>query len=81
MFCEKLDREVYSTEQFKKAAADFILVKIDILKTPEVAEPYNVSGVPDIRFLRPDGTEVHKFVGYQPLQGVLNDMATALSKK
>ncbi len=79
VWCAKLDADVFSTSEFKSKAQGFVLAKVDILKDPSQAEPYGVAGAPDIRFIKPDGTEVGRISGYVPLPQFLQKMDAALS--
>lgn len=67
-WCHKLDDDVYSTAEFKEAAKDLILCKVDTDHEQEIAKRYNVGGIPDIRILDSEGNEIGKMVGYQPVQ-------------
>ena len=42
----------------------FVFVDIDTDEQPGLAQQWGVRGIPDLRFLKPDSTEVHKVVGY-----------------
>ena len=55
---------MFPTEEFKAKAKDFVFVHIDTDKQPAVAARFGVGGIPDLRFLTNDGTEVHKVVGF-----------------
>lgn len=78
VWCARLDADVFKTSEFKDAVKGrFVLAKVDILKDPAQAQPYGVQGAPDIRFLKPDGTEVHKIGGYVPLDRFLAGMDQA----
>jgi thiol-disulfide isomerase/thioredoxin/limonene-1,2-epoxide hydrolase len=75
--CKMLFAEVFSTAEFKNAAKDFILVKIDIDKEPATAQKYNVESIPTVVFWTPKHQEVKRFVGFKPLDDVLGEMASA----
>ena len=55
---------MFPTEEFKAKAKDFVFVHIDTDKQPSVSARFGVGGIPDLRFLTSDGTEVHKVVGF-----------------
>ncbi|MDQ2985851.1 MAG: thioredoxin family protein [Armatimonadota bacterium] len=55
---------MFSTEEFKAKAKDFVFVHIDTDKQKAVAQRFGIGGIPDLRFLTNDGTEVHKVVGF-----------------
>ncbi len=70
---------MFSTEEFKAKAKDFVFVHIDTDHQKDVAKKFGVSGIPDLRFLTNDGTEVHKVVGYKGM-AVLGDFDIAKQK-
>ncbi|MFY9233610.1 MAG: thioredoxin family protein [Fimbriimonadaceae bacterium] len=72
-----MDREVFSSDEFKKQSKYFVFVHIDAEKQPSVAQRFGVNSYPDIRFLKSDGTEIHKVGGYMPLQPFLAEMDKA----
>ena len=76
-WCIKLDKEVFSTEEFRKyAAKNLVLVKIDFPKkkqqSPEqkrknnsLARKFRVKGFPTLIILSPNSKELGQ-MGYQP---------------
>ena len=56
----------------------FVFVKINVDKQPAVASQFNVSAIPAIKFMKPDGTVVHEFVGYRDLATYIGEMKKAL---
>lgn len=74
--CQMYKREVFPTAEFKAMARYFVFVDIDTDEQSGLARQYGVSGIPDLRFLRSDGTEVHKVVGYKGM-ALLQDMESA----
>ena len=77
-WCVKMDRDIYSQKKFiSKAKHKFALVMIDNPKDRSILSPlaksqnralcetFKVSGFPTAVVVRPDGTEVTRFVGYQ----------------
>lgn len=80
-WCDMLDNTVYTTEEFRTRAKNFVLCKVDIITHPERSDPYGVSGVPDVRFLTMDGKEVHKISGYVPADKFCAEMDKAISMK
>ncbi len=76
-WCKVLDAEVYPTKEFKEMGKYFIFCKIDAEKQESVAAPFNITGYPDIRFVKADGTQVHQILGYKPLNEFLEEMNKA----
>lgn len=64
--CRKMKKDTYSDAAVIAAADPFIRVYIDTDKQPDVAETYNVSGIPAFYVLSPAGNVVTSTVGYQP---------------
>ncbi|MCI0341710.1 MAG: thioredoxin family protein [Planctomycetales bacterium] len=44
----------------------FVFREVDTDKEPGIGRALGVSGIPDLRILGPDGTEVDRRVGYEP---------------
>lgn len=72
-----LDRDVYSTAEFKKMSQYFVFCKINADYQPAVKNKYGVSGLPTIVILTADATEVTRFVGYRPLAEFLKALEGA----
>jgi thiol-disulfide isomerase/thioredoxin len=62
--CQMYKRNVFPTSEFQAMGKYFVFVDIDTDEQPGLAQQWGVRGIPDLRFLKPDGTEVHKVVGY-----------------
>jgi thiol:disulfide interchange protein DsbD len=63
--CVQMDQEVFSTDEFREKAKDWVLFRVDA--THEGAEvttlltKYQVAGLPSLRFRRPDGSALPQF--------------------
>ncbi|MCB8932164.1 MAG: thioredoxin family protein [Fimbriimonadaceae bacterium] len=68
---------MFPSDKFKEKAADFVLVKIDVDQQGELASKYEVSGIPDIIFLAPDGTVKHRALGFRGTEGLIQEMDKA----
>lgn len=62
--CKQYKSDVFPTAEFKKAAADYVLVMINVDNQPEVAGRYKIEGIPDIRILDAKGDVVDQLVGF-----------------
>ena len=40
-------------------------------------QQFGVSAMPTIKFMKPEGTVVHEFLGYKPLGAFIGEMNTA----
>jgi len=63
-WCKKLDKDTYSDARVQAVAKNFVAVKIDGDKATDLVRKYNINGYPTIMFLRPDGREEKRVVGY-----------------
>jgi thioredoxin-related protein len=79
-FCKLLDKEVFSTSQFKNWAKDYVLVKVDFPhSTPqspkvkkqneELKSKYPFNGYPTVVILDSEGKELARKSGYPPGTG------------
>jgi thiol-disulfide isomerase/thioredoxin len=75
--CQMYKKNIFPTPEFMEIAKKYVLVDIDTDEQEALARKYGVSGIPDLRFLKPDGTQVHKVVGYKGM-ALLDDMRAAL---
>lgn len=66
--CKRIANETFVDENVAKLLGKCVLLKIDTDENPEIAKHFGVSGLPDIRFLDPDGIEVEKLRGFQPAE-------------
>ncbi|MBV6503971.1 MAG: hypothetical protein AKCLJLPJ_02066 [Fimbriimonadales bacterium] len=67
---------MFPTPEFQAYSKYYVFVHIDTDSQPGLAQQFGVSGIPDLRFLKNDGTEVHKVVGYKGM-ALLQDMEYA----
>lgn len=82
--CKMLDSQTYSDATVIAEADRWVSVKVDVDKEAETAARYNVSSLPTIAFLKPDGTAIASVNGFVPagqMNAALRDAhARALSK-
>ncbi len=79
--CLELDRLTFTDSKVLKATEDFVKLKVDLTHydapaVEELRKKFNISGVPTIVFLGPDGNEVlgTRVVGYLPPEEFLERM-------
>lgn len=78
--CQKYKKEVFRSDEFKKATKEIFLVDIDVDKQAPLAEKYRVSEIPDIRIVTPDGKVVGRVLGYAGQDGLLKAIGEAKRK-
>ncbi len=81
--CKRMDSQVFSQPEVGNFFNDnFINAKIDMEKGegPALGGKYGVSAYPTILFIAPNGELLHKAVGYQPADILINNGKIALRK-
>ena len=63
--CKRMERETFSDPTVSRLLARCIFIKIDTDKHPELAKGFGVAGLPDLRFLTPDGSEQKRLLDFQ----------------
>jgi len=63
--CQRLEQETFADPTVAELLDRFVLVKIDTDEHPQLAKDFGVVGLPDLRFLNPDGSEVEHLRGFQ----------------
>ncbi len=75
--CKQLDAEVFSRADVAEAAEDFVTVRIDGDKHPDLVNKLKVNAYPTVLFLMPDGTEIGRSLGAVSYKVMLDEMAKA----
>lgn len=77
--CKMMDREVFTTDEFKALGKQLVFCKVDIDLNPSLAESFGVNAIPNMFVIRPDGSVVGSVLGYVPaaefipkIQGMLD---------
>lgn len=78
--CKRIANETFVEENVAKLLEGCVLLKIDTDENPEIAKYFGVSGLPDIRFLDPDGTEVKKLRGFQAAESFAPELQKLLDQ-
>lgn len=63
--CQRMERTTFADARVRELLSHSVLVKIDTDQQPEIAERLGVVGLPDIRFVSPEGKVIHRLRGYQ----------------
>lgn len=81
-WCKRLDEEVYADNSVETALANFVCLKIDVDKQPNVALAYNVQSMPRTIIINTHNEMVGDLNGFAPLgpfleflEGVKGDLA------
>ena len=73
-WCKKLDTETYTDNRVIGELDNFVCTKVDIDENKQIANRYNVAGIPTIVFIDVEEDEIHRIVGYRGPDEFLNEM-------
>ena len=76
-WCKKMDQEVYSLPAVAALGRDFVFVRIDVDKQPEVARRYQVTAYPTVIVMDGEARALKTIVGYEPAPEFLKDIQAA----
>ena len=77
-WCQRMDKDTYANLKVAELAKQFICVKIDTDKQPDVAENYKIRGLPTTVFLTSEAKKIAIIPGYLPPEKFLKQMENAL---
>jgi thioredoxin-related protein len=64
-YCHKLEKNAFSNQEIAEYInTNFVPIKVDTMKDSQTAARFGVRGLPDIRFLTPEGDGIAKIPGY-----------------
>lgn len=65
-WCKKLDKETFSHPDFRNIAFSYVLLKVNGDNSPEFKQKYAIKAYPTMLFLKSNGDEVKRLVGFMP---------------
>ena len=78
--CKALDDKTYTDANVIRESRKFVAVKVDTDKDTAIAKKYNVSSLPVVAVLKPDGTLSSSFLGFRDAKGTVSFLQTAYAK-
>lgn len=66
--CKMMDKEVFTTDEFKALGKNLVFCKVDIDLNPALADQYGVNAIPNMFVIRPDGSVVGSILGFTPTE-------------
>jgi thiol:disulfide interchange protein len=77
--CKKLDSDTWPDAEVSKwLAAHTVPIKIDIEKEEKLADKFKIQSIPALVFVKPDGSEVGRIVGFRGPKDFLEDAGKLL---
>ena len=70
--CKRMLNETYKDERVVAELERFILLRVNTDVHPDVSKHFKVSGIPDARFLAPDGTELGRMLGFKSADATID---------
>lgn len=78
--CRAMDKRTYAHPTVSAMAKNFVMVKIDIEKSPADAARYEVETPPKVVFLKADGSIISTFTGFRNAVETVKTMKSALKR-
>jgi len=74
--CGVMDKEVYQTADFERAAEPFVLVRIDADRRTELSLKYKIATLPSVLFTDSQGNELFRATGFIDLKPMMELLAS-----
>ena len=74
--CGVMDKDVYQTADFERAAAPFVLVRIDADHRTDLALKYKIATLPSVLFTDSQGNELFRATGFIDLKPMMELLAS-----
>jgi thioredoxin-related protein len=69
--CGVMDKDVYQTADFERAASDFVLVRVDADHRTDLALKYRIATLPSVIFTDSQGNELFRATGFIDLKPMM----------
>lgn len=79
--CLRLEKETFTDPNVAELLKQFVLVKVDTDEHPDLAKHFGVVGLPDLRFLKSDGTEVKRLTDFQDAELFTESLKAVLTPR
>jgi thiol:disulfide interchange protein len=76
--CQKMEKTTFIDERVKTLLRRCVFLRIDTDEQPEISRRMNVEGLPDIRFVTPDGKVVKQLRSYQDAESFAEELGRFL---
>ncbi|MFC1807849.1 thioredoxin domain-containing protein [Candidatus Omnitrophota bacterium] len=78
--CKMMNNNTFASREVGKIAKEFICVKIDGDRHPDLVKGYNIRGYPTILFIRKDGKILKQAVGYHDAASFISIMQSVTQR-
>ena len=77
--CKKMDKTAFQDPEVQYLLEDFVLLKVDVDKVPQLKSQFLVAGLPTIVVVNGEGEEVTRAIGYQSAEQMKKVLREVLS--
>ena len=78
--CKRLSEETFVDESVAQLLKQCIVLTIDTDEHPDIAKHFDVSALPDLRFLTPNGEENKQLIGFQEPEPFASELRELLNQ-
>jgi thiol:disulfide interchange protein len=78
--CQRMEKTTFKDEKVIALLERFVLVRVDTDKHPDIAVRMAVEGLPDIRFVLPDGKVIKQLRNFQDAESFTSELEGLLRK-
>ncbi|HNY10959.1 MAG TPA: DUF255 domain-containing protein, partial [Candidatus Wallbacteria bacterium] len=79
-WCKKMDKETFSDQSVIELSSSFICLRVNPEEDEMFSNKYTVKDFPSVIFLKPDGTEITRQVGFKTTDDFLKILKSVLEK-
>ncbi len=79
-WCKKMDKETFSDQAVVDLSSSFICLRINPEEDEMFSNKYTIKDFPTVIFLKPDGTEIERQVGFKTADDFRKILKTILEK-
>jgi thiol:disulfide interchange protein DsbD len=78
--CQRMEKTTFKDERVKALLERCVFIRVDTDKYPDIAKRMAVEGLPDIRFVLPDGTVIRQLRSFQDPESFTSELEGLLRK-
>jgi thiol:disulfide interchange protein len=78
--CQRMEKNTFKEENVIALLERCVLVRLDTDKYPDIAKRMAVEGLPDIRFVLPDGKVIKQLRNFQDAESFTSELESLLRK-
>ncbi|HKQ79492.1 MAG TPA: thioredoxin domain-containing protein [Blastocatellia bacterium] len=78
--CQRMEKATFKDEKVRDFLERCVFVRVDTDKHPDIAKRMSVEGLPDIRFVLPDGKVIRQLRNFQDAESFTAELEGLLRK-